>query len=65
MHTSGRKPKSWELNYPALAILVNGGYYADYAGVMGSQQCTTAHGTSLCLDYVPMLRGWQSGPVNK
>ena len=32
---SGCKPKSWELNYPALAFLLNGGYYADYAGMMG------------------------------
>ena len=35
IRSSGCKPKSWELNYPALAFLLNGGYYADYAGIMG------------------------------
>ena len=35
IRSNGCKPKSWELNYPALAFLLNGGYYADYAGIMG------------------------------
>ena len=43
MHTSGKKPKSWKLNYPALAFLVNGGYFADYAGIMGTLGLPTMH----------------------
>ena len=43
MHASSRKPKSWELNYPALAFLVNGGYYADYADVMRTMGLPTMH----------------------
>ena len=33
--SSGRRAKSWELNYPAIAFMLNGGYYNDYATVMG------------------------------
>ena len=43
MQSSGKKPKSWELNYPALAFLLNGSYYADYAGVMGTMGLPTMH----------------------
>ena len=35
IHSSSCKPKSWELNYPALAFLLNGGYYASIMGTMG------------------------------
>ena len=35
IRSTGCKPKSWELNYPALAFLMNGGYYVDYASIMG------------------------------
>ena len=30
------RAKSWELNYPAIAFMLNGGYYADYASIMGT-----------------------------
>ena len=36
MAHAGRKPKSWLLNYPALACMLNGGYYIDYAGMLGT-----------------------------
>ena len=29
MAHTGRKPKSWLLNYPALACMLNGGYYME------------------------------------
>ena len=29
--SSSCRAKSWELNYPALSFMLNGGYYADYA----------------------------------
>ena len=32
MQASGKKPKSWELYYPALDFLLNGGYYTNYVG---------------------------------
>ena len=46
IHSSGCKPKSWELNYPALAFLLNGGYYADYAGIMGMMGLPVMHHTT-------------------
>ena len=50
MAHSGRKPKSWVLNYPTLAYMLNGGYYADYASVLGTMGyllCTIKHGRVL------------------
>ena len=32
--STGCKPNSWKLNYPALALLVNGGFNVDYASIM-------------------------------
>ena len=46
IRSSGCKPKSWELNYPALAFLLNGGYYADYAGIMGMMGLAVMHHTT-------------------
>ena len=34
IRSTGCKPKFWELNYPSLASLMNGGYYVDYASIM-------------------------------
>ena len=48
-------PKFWELNYPALVILLNGGYYADFAGTMGMMGLPVMHHTTLSLGWVPML----------
>ena len=39
----GRKPKSCILNYPALACMLNGGYYADYAGILGTMGLPVMH----------------------
>ena len=33
IRSTGCKPKSWELDYPALAFLMNGRYYVDYASI--------------------------------
>ena len=46
IRSSGCKPKSWELNYPALAFLLNGGYYADYASIMGMMGLKVMHHTT-------------------
>ena len=46
IRSSGCKPKSWELNYPALAFLLNGGYYADYASIMGTMGLPVMHHTT-------------------
>ena len=35
--------KSWELNYPAISFMLNGGYYADYASVLGTMGLSTMH----------------------
>ena len=43
MANAGRKPKSWILNYPALACMLNGGYYADYAGMLGTMGLPVMH----------------------
>ena len=58
IHSSGCKPKSWELNYPALAFLLNGGYYVDYASIMGTMGLPVMHHTTvtLSLGLVPTLR---------
>ena len=42
LHT-GRKPKSWMLNYPALACMLNGGYYADYSIMLGTMGLPVMH----------------------
>ena len=44
--STGCKPKSWELNYPALAFLLNGGYYVDYASIMGTMGLPVMHHTT-------------------
>ena len=44
--STGCKPKSWELNYPALAFLMNGGYYVDYASIMGMMGLPAMHHTT-------------------
>ena len=41
--SSGRRAKSWELNYPAIAFMLNGGYYSDYASVMGTMGLPVMH----------------------
>ena len=46
IRSTGCKPKSWELNYPALAFLLNGGYYADYASIMGTMGLLVMHHTT-------------------
>ena len=42
----GCKPKSWEFNYPALAFLLNGGYYIDQDNIMGIMGLPVMHHTS-------------------
>ena len=34
-HTGSGTAPSWDLNYPALACLMNGQYYVEYSGVFG------------------------------
>ena len=46
IRSTGCKPKSWELNYPALAFLMNGGYYVDYASIMGMMGLPAMHHTT-------------------
>ena len=46
IRSSGCKPKSWELNYPALACLLNGGYYTGYASIMGMMGLPVMHHTT-------------------
>ena len=41
--SSSCRAKSWELNYPALSFMLNGGYYADYASIMGSMGLSAMH----------------------
>ena len=41
--SSGCRAKSWELNYPAIAFMLNGGYYNDYATVMGTMGLPVMH----------------------
>ena len=68
IHFSGCKPKSWELNYPALAFLLNGGYYANYASIMGMMGLPVMHHTTwdnLVFWLVPMSNNWQSGHVTR
>ena len=42
----GCKPKSWEFNYPALAFLLNGGYYIDQDNIMGIMGLPLMHHTT-------------------
>ena len=44
--STGCKPKYWELTYPALAFLLNGGYYKDYASIMGMMGLPAMHHTT-------------------
>ena len=37
------RAKSWELNYPAIAFVLNGGCYADYASIMGTMGLPVMH----------------------
>ena len=41
--SSSRRAKSWDLNYPAISFMLNGGYYADYASIMGTIGLSTMH----------------------
>ena len=41
--SSSCRAKSWELNYPALSFMLNGGYYADYASIMGTMGLSVMH----------------------
>ena len=41
--SSSCRAKSWELNYPALSFILNGGYYADYASIMGTMGLSTMY----------------------
>ena len=64
MAHSGRKPKSWVLNYPALACMLNGGYYADYASMLGTMGLPVMHHKTweglvgLVGSYVEQLAQW-------
>ena len=46
IRSTGCKPKSWELNYPALAFLLNGGYYAEYTSIVGAMGLPVMHHTT-------------------
>ena len=35
------RAKSWDLNYPAISFMLNGGYYADYASIMSTMGLST------------------------
>ena len=41
--SSSRRAKSWDLNYSAISFMLNGGYYADYASIMGTMGLSTMH----------------------
>ena len=41
--SSSCRAKSWELNYPALSCMLNRGYYADYASIMGTMGLSAMH----------------------
>ena len=68
IRSTGCKPKSWELNYPALAFLLNGGYYAEYASIVGVMGLPVMHHTTwenLVSWLVLMLNSWLNGHVSK
>ena len=71
IRSSGCKPKSWELNYPALAFILNGGYYADYASIMGTMGLPVMHHTtwdnlvSWVGTHVEQLAEWSCDQVRK
>ena len=41
--SSSCRAKSWELNYPAISFMLNGGYYAEYASIMGTMGLPVMH----------------------
>ena len=41
--SSSCKAKSWKLNYSALSFMLNGGYYADNASIMGTMGLSAMH----------------------
>ena len=43
MAYTGHKPKSWVLNCKALACMLNGGYYADYASMLDTMGLSVMH----------------------
>ena len=45
---------SWKLNYPAIAFMLNGGYYSDYASIMGTMRLSVMH-NSTWENHVPWL----------
>ena len=40
---SSCRAKSWELNYPALSFILNGGYYIDNTSITGTMGLSTMH----------------------
>ena len=67
--SSSCRAKSWELNYPALSFVFNGGYYADYASIMGTMGLSAMyHSTwdnlvSWVGPYVDRLANWSCEQV--
>ena len=43
---TGTRPKCWSLNYPALAFMLNGGYYSEYNSIFGSMGLPAMHHTT-------------------
>ena len=41
--SSSCRAKSWDLNYPAISFMLNRGYDADYANIMGTMGLSTMH----------------------
>ena len=56
MTHAGHKPKSWFLNYPALACMLNGDYYIDYAGMLGTMGVTCDESQNV--GWAGKLGGW-------
>lgn len=73
VHSIDCKPKSWELNYPVLAFLLNGEYYADYAtitctdhpSIMDMVGLLVMHHLYNLVACVGMWSNWQSGCVTR
>ena len=43
---TGTRPKCWNLNYPALAFMLNGGYYSEYNSIFGTMGLPAMHHTT-------------------
>ena len=67
--STGFKAKSWELNYPVLAFLLNGGYHVDYASIMGTMDLPVMHHTtwdnlvSWVVTHIEKLADWSCDQV--